>query len=63
MWLGRIMEQALWHQIVLVLNQFKKLKDDVKRKKVFVDTPYAAHKYNTSMGGSNRQDQKVNMDA
>ena len=57
------MEQALWHQIELVLNQFKRVKDGIKTKKVFVDMHYAAHKYNISMGGSDRQDHNVNIDA
>ena len=57
------MDQALWHQIELVLNQFKRVKDGIKRKKFFVDTPHAADKYNISLGGSDRQDHKVNIDA
>ena len=55
------MEQTLWHLTLLVQNQFKRLKDKIKRKKkVSVDMPYVVHKYNTSMGGTDRQDQNVN---
>ena len=31
-----------------------------KEKEVSVDMPYVIHKHNTSMGGTDRQDQNVN---
>ena len=34
--------------------------DREEKKKVSVDTPYVVHKYNTSMGGTDHQDQNVN---
>ena len=34
--------------------------DRKEKKEVSVDMPYVVHKYNTSMGGTDRQDQNVN---
>ena len=34
--------------------------DQKEKKEVSVDMPYVFHKYNTSMGGTDRQDQNVN---
>ena len=34
--------------------------DRKEKKEVFVDMPCVARKYNTSMGGTHREDQKVN---
>ena len=60
------MEQSLWHWLTLVdcfgSEPIQKAKrwDRKEKNEVSVDMPYVVHKYNTSMGGTDRQDQNVN---
>ena len=46
--------------VIMAKNCFGSERWDRKEKKVSVDVPYVVHKYNTSMGGTDRQDQNVN---
>ena len=43
-------------------EQIRKAKrwDQKEKKEVFLDMPYVFHKYNTSMGGTDRQDPNAN---